>query len=99
MSGTQREIVVYFKNLQRVAQHPIAALPDELRALGEEIDVLGVNGSVRDIPSRCENEVLRLIAESQSQLNYLGERETRQQQHYEALHDKSKQNQTAERPM
>ena len=99
VSGTQREIVVYFKNLQRGAQHQIADLAEEFRDLCEEIDVLGVNGSVRDIPSRCENEVLRLIAESQSQLNYLGERERKQQQHDEAVHDKSKPNQVAERPI
>ena len=99
VAGTQREIVAYFKNLQRGAQHQITDLAEELRELGEEIDVSGVNGSVCDIPSRCENEVLRLIAESQSQLNYLGEQETQKQQHYEALHDKSKQDQVAERPM
>ena len=99
VSGTQREIVAYFKNLQRGAQHQIADLAEELRELGEEIDVSGVNGSVCDIPSRCENEVLRLIAESQSLLNYLGKQETQQQQHYEALHDKSKPDQVAERPI
>ena len=99
VSGTQREIVVYFKELQRKAQHQITDLAYKLRELGDEIDLLGVGGSVRDIPSRCENEVLRLIAESQSQLNFLGERETRQQQHHTALLEKGQQNQDTERPI
>jgi len=99
ISGTQTEIVVHFKNLQRSAQHQITGFAKRLREFGEEIDLLGVNGSLRDIPSRCENEVLRLIAESQSELNYLEERETKQQKHYEALHDKSNQGQVADRPL
>ena len=99
VSGTQREIVAYFKELRRKAHHQIAVLAENLRELGEEIDVLGANGSLLDIPSRCENEVIRLIAESQSQLNYLGEREAKQRQVYEALHEKNKLNQVADRPI
>ena len=55
VSGTQKEIVVYFKNLQRGAQHQIADLAEEFRDLCEEIDGLGVNGSGLDSPSRGEN--------------------------------------------
>jgi hypothetical protein len=97
--GTQREIVVYFKELQRKAQHQITEIAYKLRQLGDEIDLLGVGGSLRDIPSRCENEILRLIAESQSRLNFLGERETQQQKRYTASLEKSEQKAEAERPL
>ncbi len=98
VSGTQREIVVYFRKLRRRARHQVTELAEKLRGLSEEIDLLGVGGSLRDIPSRCENKVVRLIAECQSELNFLGERETQQQQHYAALLEKSQLNQDAERP-
>ncbi|MDH3273626.1 MAG: hypothetical protein OEM99_03695 [Gammaproteobacteria bacterium] len=99
LSGTQREIVVYFRELQRKAQHRVIDLAEKLRRLGEDIDLSGVGGSLRDIPSRCENNVLRLIAESHSQLNLLAEQEVQQQQFDAALIDKDPQNQGADRPI
>ncbi len=99
LSGTQREIVVYFRELQRKAQHRVIDLAEKLRRLGEDIDLSGVGGSLRDIPSRCENNVLRLIAESHSQLTLLAEQEVQQQQFHAALIDKNPQNQGAGRPI
>jgi hypothetical protein len=99
VSGTQREIVVYFKELQRRAQHQIADMARKLREHGEEIDLPGVNGSLRDIPSRCENKIFRLIAESQSRLDYLGERGTQQQQHHKDVREKKQVDQDPEQPV
>lgn len=99
VSGTQREVVVYFKELQRRAQDRAAEFARKLHEFGQEIDLLGVSGKLRDIPSRCENEVLRLIAESQSQLNVLGEQETRLQQQYSASLEKEQPSETADRPI
>ena len=99
LSGTQREIVVYFRELQRKAQHRVIDLAEKLGRLGEDIDLSGVGGSLRDIPSRCENKVLRLIAESHSQLNVLAEQEAQQQQFDAALADKNSQNPDADRPI
>ena len=99
LSGTQREIVVYFKELQRKAQHRVIDLAEKLRRLGEDIDLSGVGGSLRDIPSRCENNVLRLIAESHSQLTLLAEQEVQQQQSDAALIEKDPQNPGADRPI
>lgn len=95
VSGTQREIVVYFKKMQREAQYKVDDLAANLRGIGEEIDLLGVGASLRDIPSRCEIEVFRLIAESQSELNFLGERETQQRQRYAVMLEKNQPNQNA----
>jgi hypothetical protein len=99
VSGTQREVVVYFKELQRKAQDRAAEVAKKLHKFGQEIDLLGVSGRLRDIPSRCENEVLRLIADSQSQLNVLGEHETRLQQQYSASLEKGQPNEAADRPI
>ena len=99
VSGTQREIVAYFKELQRKAKYRVADLAKKLRELREEIDLSEVGNSLRDIPSRWENEILRLIAESQSQLDYLGEQEAQHKQQYATLLEKSQQNQVAERPI
>ena len=99
VSGTQREIIVYFRKLQRKAQQRVMDLAEKLRRLGEDFDLAGVGGSLRDIPSRCENNVLRLIAESHSQLNLLAEQEAQQQQYYAALIEKTEQNQGAGRPI
>jgi hypothetical protein len=77
MSGTQKEIVVYFQELQRKGQHRIAVMAEKLRELRQEIDTSGVKTRLQDIPSRIENRILRLIAESQSTLDFL----TQPQQH------------------
>jgi hypothetical protein len=92
LSGTQREIIAHFKELQRRAQHRFTELADKLRALGQEIDLPEAIANLRDIPSRCENDVLRFTAEFQSQLNFLGEREAQLHKHKEASHDKDQTN-------
>jgi hypothetical protein len=99
MSGTQREVVVYFKELQRKAQERAAKVAKKLHDFGQGIDLLGVRSELRDIPSRCENQVLRLIAESQSQLNFLGEEEARLQQLQSATLDEDQSKKTANRPI
>jgi len=99
VSGTQREVVVYFKELQRRAQDQAAEVAKKLHDFGQEIDLLGVTGKLRDVPSRCENQVLRLIAESQSQLNVLGEQEIQLQRQYSASLEKGQPNEAADRPI
>lgn len=99
VSGTQREIVVYFRELQRKAQLRVSDLAEKLHRLADDIDLVGVGGSLRDIPSRCENRVFRLIAESQSQLNLLADQEAQQQQYNSALMENTQQDQSADRPI
>ena len=86
VAGTQREIIVYFKRLQRSAQHQVTVLANRLRGLREIIDLPEAMGRLQDIPSRCENEILRLTAEFQSQLGFLTEKE-QQQRLYETLRE------------
>lgn len=85
ISGTQREIVVHFKQLQRQAQRPMHDVADKLRRLGEKLDLAEVSGRLRDIPSRCENAVLRFTAEFQSRLDAMAERERQLQQRYKKV--------------
>jgi hypothetical protein len=99
ISGTQREIVVYFRELQRRSQKKLTNLSDKLRQLAMDIDVLAVGSDLRDIPPRCENRVLRLIAESQSQLNLLTEQAVQQQQIHAASIEKTQQNLRSDRPI
>ncbi len=98
VAGTQREIVNYFKELQRRALRQAAVLDDKLRGLREKIDVQEAVGSVRDLPRRCENELLRLNEEFQAQLNFLGERGIQQQQHYATFRENNQLDRVAEYP-
>ncbi len=98
MAGTQREIVNYFKELQRRALRQAAVLDDKVRGLREEIDVREVVGRLRDVPPRCENKLLRLNDEIQSQLNFLGERGIQQQQHYATFRENNQLDRVAEYP-
>lgn len=85
ISGTQREIVVYFKQLQRNAQQAATNLAARLHELGAQLDMTEAAGRLRDIPSRCENAVLRYTAEYQSRLDLLGEREHHLRKRYEDI--------------
>jgi hypothetical protein len=81
VTGTQGEIIVYFKQLQRNAHHQVAELADKLREIREILDLPEATSRLRDTPSRCENEIRRRTSEYLSQLSLLGERE----RHYTAL--------------
>ncbi len=98
VAGTQREIVLHFKELQRRALRRATVLDDKIRGLREKIDVLEAVDSLRDLPSRCENKLLRLNEEFQSQLNFLGERRIHQQQHYATFRENHQLDRVAEYP-
>ncbi len=98
VAGTQREIVNYFKELQRRALRQAAVLDDKLRGLREKIDVQEAVGSLRDLPRRCENELLRLNEEFELQLSFLGERRVQQEQHYATFRENNRLDRVAEYP-
>lgn len=98
VAGTQREIVTYFRELQRGALRQAAVLDDKLGGLREKIDVLEAVGSLRDVSSRCEYKVLRLNEEYQPRLNFLGERRLQQQRHYATFRENNQLNRVAEYP-
>ena len=98
VAGTQAEIVHYFKQMQRKAHYQVAQVTEKLRKNRKEIDLLEAVGDLRDIPSRCHNEVLRVTADFQSQLDFLQEREVQQRQHYEAFREENKLSRIAQDP-
>jgi len=61
-SGTQREIIAHFRSLQRRAQRKATGIAERTGDFGNEIDLSEAVAEVRDIPARCETELLRLIA-------------------------------------
>jgi len=98
VAGTQGEIIHYFKQMQRKAHYQVAQLTEKLRGVGKEIDVVEAVGRLRDIPSRCQNEVQRITADFQSQLDFLREREVQQRQHYEAFREENRLSRVAKYP-
>jgi len=98
VTGTQREIISYFKGLQRKVQRSAMRSTDKIRKCGDEIDILDVEGCLLDIPSSCENELLRISAQSQSQLRVLEERASLQQRDYEAFREENMLKRLAEYP-
>jgi hypothetical protein len=83
VAGTQNEIIVHFKQLQRTAQRAAAGLADRLRALRDSIDLAESTGHLNDIPPKVENEIHRRTAEFESRINVLRAR----RQHFEELLD------------
>ncbi len=83
VAGTQKEITVYFKQLQRTAQRAAVALADRLRELRDNIDLVESTGQLNDIPPRLENEIHRRTTEFESRIDALRAR----RQHYEELRD------------
>jgi hypothetical protein len=89
VTGTQREIVNCFKVRQRQSRHQVAKLTERLHALGDAIDPAEALGNLRDIPSRCENEILRLEADFRARLGFLGNRERQQREHYSSFRERN----------
>ena len=87
--GTQREIVAYFKKLRQRMQRKGPEMTTKLRELGEDIDIPANANKVREILSRCENEILRLNAEFRSQIMSLAERELQQQRQYDEFRERN----------
>lgn len=90
IAGTQGEIVHYFQQMQTRARDQIARMLQKVRGAGKELDWLEAFNYLRDIPSRCQNDVLRVMAESESNLDFLWEREVQQRQHYEVFKRENK---------
>ena len=87
-SGAQREIIAYFTNLRRRARKHVAEAAEKSRRLLERIRLSDTVARLRDIPSACENKILRRIADSDKHFLNAVEREQKQKRHYEAFREK-----------
>jgi hypothetical protein len=81
-SGTQKEIIHYFSELHRQAQHKVALAAESLREAGGQLGLPEAIGVLRDIPSRVEKQIRRRAADHLQHLAFLQEREARHAEDY-----------------
>jgi hypothetical protein len=87
-AGTQREIIAYFTNLRRRARQQVAETAEKSSRILEQLHVSDPLAKLRDVPAGCENKILRLVADFESQLTNTVEREQKQKRHYDAFREK-----------
>lgn len=98
VTGTQKEIVVYFNDLQRKAQNQVSASADRLRDFADGINLADTVANLNDIPSRCENELIRHSSEFQADLDSVWDRELQHQRQYEEFRETNQLNRVAKYP-
>ena len=87
-SGTQREVIAYFTNLRRRARKQVAEIAEKSRRMLDGMRLSDALAKLRDIPSACENKILRQVADSSKHFLYAAEREQKQKRYYEAFREK-----------
>jgi hypothetical protein len=87
-AGTQREIIGHFTNLRRRARQQVAATAEKLNEILEQVQQSDSLARLRDVPAGCENKILRLVADFETQLQNTVEREQKQKRHYNAFREK-----------
>jgi len=98
VTGTQKEIIFYFKDLQRKAQKRVIESGVRLRDFADGINIADTVANLNDIPPRCENELLRRSSDLQAELDCVREREVQQQRHYEEFREANQLKRVARYP-
>jgi hypothetical protein len=80
ITGFQREIVDYHRKLQDTARGKVEKLAARLHAAAKRVDPSEVMDRVRDIPSKCQNNIDRVLAEFDSKHALLREQEVYERQ-------------------
>lgn len=76
-TGTQREVVVHFRSLQRQAQKRAAAATERLHELESKVDIQRVISEIREIPARCEVELVRFTSKIRPDIDKAMDQEAR----------------------
>ncbi|NNC76754.1 MAG: hypothetical protein HKN77_02255 [Woeseiaceae bacterium] len=97
-SGVQREVIAYFKDLKRAAHKQAGCAMQAATKAYEQLNDANALASLRDVPARYENKILRHISDATSRLEHAREREFKQQRHYEAFREKNKLERVATYP-
>lgn len=97
-AGTKREIIAYFSNLRRRAHKEVADTAEQINKSLEQLRDSDALANLQDIPARCENRIFRYVADAESQLQHVVERERSQKQHYDAFRENNKLNRVATYP-
>jgi len=98
VTGTQKEIVFYFNDLQRKAQKQVSACAERIRDFADGINLADTVANLNDIPFRCENELIRHSSEFQADLNSVRELEQQHQRQYEEFRETNQLNRVAKYP-
>ncbi len=76
-TGTQREVVAHFRSLQRRAQKRAAAATERLHELENKVDLQRVISEIREVPARCEAELVRFASKMQPDIDRAREQAAR----------------------
>jgi uncharacterized coiled-coil DUF342 family protein len=98
LSGMQREIVTYCKGLHRKAVEQFSRSIERIRRQSESIGLSETARMLGELPSRCENQILRLNAELGSQASALQEAEKHHRQSYASFREANGLSRTAGYP-
>jgi uncharacterized membrane protein YhaH (DUF805 family) len=80
IAGFQREIVDYHRKLQDKARNKVKKLAARLLAAARRADPSEVTDRLRDVPSKCQNDIDRVLSEFGSKMTFLAEQEASAQQ-------------------
>jgi hypothetical protein len=75
ISGFQREVVDYHRKLQDKARNKVQKLAARLLAAARRGDPSEVTDRLNDIPSKCQNDIDRILAKFDSKLTFLSKQE------------------------
>jgi hypothetical protein len=76
ISGSQREIVDHHRRLHDKARRKVKKLSAKLLAEARRVDPSEVTDRLRDVPSKCQNQIDRVLADFDSKLKLLHAQET-----------------------
>jgi hypothetical protein len=71
ISGSQREIVDHHRRLHDRARRKVKKLSTKLLVEARRVDLSAVTDCLRDIPSKCQNRIDRVLADFDSKLKLL----------------------------
>ena len=80
ISGSQREIVDHHRRLHDKARRKVKKLSAKLLAEARRVDPSEVTDRLRDVPSKCQNQIDRVLADFDSKLKLLHAQEKYEQQ-------------------
>jgi hypothetical protein len=83
IAGFQKEVVDFHRKLQDKARRKVEKLAARLLAAARRANPSEVTDRLHDIPSKCQNDVDRILAKFDSKLNFLREQEAFEQQEEE----------------
>ena len=94
ITGSQKEIVDYHRKLQEKARRKVKKLAARLLAAAKRVEPSEVMNRVRDIPSKCQNNIDRVLAEFDSKLQLLHGQEEYERQRLDDDGEQSKEDDT-----